>query len=274
MRYWKSIICSFAFALPGIANAHEFWMRAEPFSPRVGSTAQLLMYVGQYFEGDQVGFVTSHAAMLHHYFGGKMDDLIGLVPAEKAIGQVPVTITQAGTHLIAFDSYPSPITIEAGKFDAYLHDEGLDQIVAQREAQGKSALPGRERFRRVTKTLLRAGGKSDRTFALRTGQRLELVPLIDPTATPVGQTLRFKLFFDDKPVAGALVRAWHHHDNETISIRAISDAEGMVTYSLPYAGPWMVSTVYMTAATDSNEADWDSYWGNLMFEVPARLTAR
>lgn len=274
MRYWKSIVSCLVLSLPTIASAHEFWMRAEPFSPRVGTTAQLFMYVGQYFEGDQVGFVTSHSKMLRHYFGGKTEDLIGLVPSEKAIGQVPVAITQAGTHLLAFDSYPSPITIEAGKFDAYLHDEGLDQIVAQRAEQGKSALPGRERFRRVTKTLLRAGGKSDRTFAVRTGQRLELVPLVDPTATAVGQTLQFKLFFDDKPVVGALVRAWHHHDQETVSIRTISDAEGTVTFSLPYAGQWMMSTVYMIAAADTDAADWDSFWGNLMFEVPGKSTGR
>ena len=270
MRYWKSILISLALTLPLAASAHEFWMRAEPFSPRVGSTAQLFMFVGQYFEGEQVGYVTSHSAMLRHYFAGQVEDLIGLVPADKPIGQVPVAITRAGTHLIAFDSFPSAITIEAGKFDAYLHDEGLDQIVTLRQQQGKSALPGRERFRRITKTLLRAGGIADRTYALRTGQRLELVPLIDPTATVAGRPLRFKLFFDDKPLAGALLRAWHHHDNQTISIRAISGADGIVNFTLPYSGSWMISTVHMIAAVDSADIDWDSFWGNLMFEVPAK----
>ena len=82
--------------------------------------------------------------------------------------------------------------------------------------------------------------------------------------------MRFKLFFDDKPVAGALLRAWHHHDNQTVSIRALSDANGIVTYSLPYAGPWMISTVHMIAAENTTEADWDSFWGNLMFDVPEK----
>ena len=270
MQNWKSLLAIFSLTLPVIASAHEFWMQANPFSPKVGGTSQLLMYVGEYFQGDQVGYVTSHSAKLHHYFDGRMEDLIGLVPAEKAIGQIPVNITRSGTHLIAFDSHPSGITIEAGRFTAYLHDEGLDHIVAQRERQGQSALPGRERFRRVTKTLLRAGGTSDRTFAIRTGQRLELVPVIDPTSAPAGQTLRFKLFFDDKPVAGALLRAWHHHENQTVAIRALSNEDGLVTFALPYAGPWMISTVYMIPAADTPDADWDSFWGSLMFEVPAK----
>lgn len=270
MRHWKSIIVTALCALPLLASAHEFWMRAEPFSPRVGTTAQLFMYVGQYFEGYQVGFVTSHSAMLHHYFSDQMEDLIGLVPSDKPIGQVPVNLTRAGTHMIAFDSFPAGITLEAGKFEAYLHDEGLDQIIEQRQQKGASALPGRERFRRVTKTLMRVGGKSDDTFALRTGQRLEMVPLVDPSATPPGKELRFKLFFDNKPVAGALLRAWHHNGKQTIAIRAITDPDGFVTFTLPYAGSWMISTVYMIPAENTTEADWDSFWGNLMFEVPVK----
>ena len=267
MLRWKSFLTIAVLALPAIANAHEFWLRAEPFSPPVGTSSRLQMYVGEYFEGDQVGFVTSHAAKLQHYFGGQMQDLIGLVPTTKAIGDVAIKPTRAGTHVIAFDSHPASITLEAGKFNAYLHDEGLGQVAAQREQQGRAAMPGRERFRRMTKTMLRAGGQSDRTFAIRTGQRLELVPLIDPTATQVGRALQFKLFFDDKPLAGALLRAWHRHAKQTISIRAISSEDGSVTFSLPYAGVWMISTVHMIAA-DSAEADWDSFWGNLMFEVP------
>lgn len=269
MLRWKSILAITALALPAIASAHEFWLRAEPFSPAVGTSSRLQMYVGEYFEGEQVGFVTSHAAKLQHYFGGQMQDLISLVPSNKAIGHVAFKPARAGTHVIAFDSHPSSITLEAGKFNAYLHDEGLGYVAAQREQQGRAAIPGRERFRRMTKTMLRAGGQSDRTFAIRTGQRLELVPLIDPTAIPAGRPLQFKLFFDDKPLAGALLRAWHRHANQTISIRAISTDEGLVTFSLPYAGPWMISTVHMIAA-DSAEVDWDSFWGNLMFEVPAK----
>ena len=271
MRYSK--IIPFALLLSAFslaAHAHEFWMRAEPFSPRVGTQSRMLMYVGQYFEGDQVGYVRSHTAMLRHYSAGRSDDLIKLVPSSTPIGEVPIRIDHAGTHLVAFDSFPTSLTLEAGKFEAYLHDEGLDSIVKQREAQGKSAEPGRERFRRNTKTLLRAGDKSDQTFALHTGQRLEIIPLDDPLSKPPGTPLRFQVLFDAKPLSGALLRAWHHHDTQTLSIRATTNESGVITYNFPYAGAWMLSTVHMITSTEPAEADWDSYWGNLMFEIPAR----
>ena len=265
----KSFVAAIVLAmLSNAANAHEFWTEARPFSPAPGSDSHLYMFVGQYFDGVQVGYVTTHTTMLKHYSVEGVEDLIGKVPAVEAVGEIPVTIRHAGAHLIAFDSVPNPITLSADKFEAYLHDEGLDPIIAQRAAAGNTALPGRERFRRNTKTLLRAGGRSDATFAVRTNQRLEIVPLNDPLTQPAGASLRFKLYFDGKPVRDAILRAWHHEGNETVSIRASTDAQGEVRYVLPFAGSWMLSTVYMTPATDTAEADWDSYWGSLMFEVP------
>lgn len=269
-----SLAVAVLIAVPAIASAHEFWTLAQPFSPRVGTDAQLFMYVGEYFEGVQVGYVTTHATMLRHYSAAGQEDLIGLVPAVQPIGQVPLHIAGAGTHLVAFDSLPNQLTLPADKFQGYLHDEGLDHIVREREVAGKAAEPGRERFRRNTKTLLRAGGKSDATYAVHTGQKLEMVPLDDPLSRPAGAPLRFKLLFDGKPVANALLRAWHHEDSETVSIRAITNSAGEVTYRLPFSGPWMISSVYMTASSEPAEADWDSYWGSLMFEVPGHPGSR
>jgi hypothetical protein len=53
-------------------------------------------------------------------------------------------------------------------------------------------------------------------------------------------------------------------------IKARTDAAGVVAISLPYAGEWMVSVVRMIPATGAPNADWDSYWGNLTFLLPAR----
>ena len=271
MRSWLISILSLALlACAATASAHEFWTEARPFSPAPGEQAHLFMYVGQYFEGVQVGYVTTHTLMLKHYSADGAEDLIGQVPTRDAVGEIPVRIANAGTHLIAFDSLPNPITLSADKFEAYLHDEGLDHIIRQREQAGTATAPGRERFRRNTKTLLRTGRKSDATFALRTRQRLELVPLDDPLSKSPGAQLRFRLYFEDKPVPNALLRAWHHEGTETVSIRATTDGNGDVTYVLPFAGSWMISTVYMAPAVDTVEADWDSYWGSLMFEIPAR----
>lgn len=274
-RLARIATAALALSVSTLAVAHEFWLWPSPFTVPVGGTTTLAMYVGEYFTGEQVAFTSGHAASIQVHAKGAQINLRDLrqrvrLHAEQSVLQL--TFPHAGTHVLAFDSAPSVITLTADKFHAYLHDEGLDAVIRQREQDGTAATPGRERYRRNAKTLLQVGqvGKSDRGYAARTGQRLDIVPLADPLTAAPGDTLGFRLLFDDKPLAGVLVKAWYRKNGQTLTIRVRSDAEGKVRLTLPYAGPWMVSTVHMIPATDGLDVDWDSFWGNLTFEIPAK----
>ena len=252
-------------SLPG--TAHEFWLWSETFSPPVGASVRLTLNVGEYFVGDLAGFSAQSTASLRRYATGVDQDLSARARTATPRAEFRLELAHAGTHLVAYDGNPTQITLAADKFHAYLHDEGLDAIVQQREDAKTAGMPGRERYRRCVKTLLKVGGKSDATYAVRTAQRLEILPLSDPLATAVGGPLEFSLLFDGKPIANRLVKAWHKRDRQTVMIRAISNDAGKVVFNLPYAGPWMISIVHMIPATDTADADWDSYWGNLTFEL-------
>lgn len=252
------------------AAAHEFWMMARPFSLAVGAVTSLTLNVGEYFAGDLIPFSAAQAAALHLYSKAPPRDLRQQLPSDVALPELQLSFTNPGTYMLAFDSNPNQITLSADRFHAYLHEEGLDAVIGRREAAGTADMPGRERYRRHVKTLLRVGGKSDGTYAALTGQRLEIVPSADPLAKAAGDTLSFTLFFDSKPLANALVKAWHQHDGQTLIIRARTAADGKVRFTLPYAGTWMISAVHMIAANDSADLDWDSFWGNLTFELAAR----
>jgi len=94
------------------------------------------------------------------------------------------------------------------------------------------------------------------------------VPLTDPLKAAAPATLRFRLLFDNKPLAQALVKAWHKEGGELVTARARSDAGGMLSLTLPHAGPWMLSVVHMIPVSGVPGLDWDSYWGNLTFALP------
>ncbi|MDB5760060.1 MAG: hypothetical protein JWM30_3349 [Burkholderia sp.] len=252
-----------------LAGAHEFWLQAQPFMPEAGSSAVVSLKVGENFDGEVTPLVDERTAALRHYAAGSVVDLMPRLPRRTALPSMNVPMASAGLHLIAFDSQPITFSLPADKFQAYLHDEGLDYVIEQRAAAGKAAEPGRERYRRHVKTLLKSGGGSDDTFALKTGQRLEITPLSDPYAAQPGSTLRFRLTFEGRPLANALVKGWHKHDTQLLIIKARTDAAGEVSLSLPYAGEWMVSVVHMIPATNAPNADWDSFWGNLTFALPA-----
>lgn len=268
MRRCFAVLFSCLVSLPLNAAAHEFWMLPTPFSVAPGETTRLTMHVGEQFVGDLVPFSTRYVASLRHYASGRNMDLAGAVPAQVQLPALRLAIDQPGTHLVAFDSNPSQVTLSADKFHAYLHEEGLDHIVAHREKSKQAAAPGRERFRRHVKTILQGGKSSDETYAVRTGQRLEIIPLADPFAAGAGDSLPVQLLFDGKPLAGALVKAWHKRARQTLIVRVLSDSEGKAAFDLPYAGTWMISVVHMIPASGVKDIDWDSHWGNLTFELP------
>jgi hypothetical protein len=251
-------------------NAHEFWMLPQSFSPRAGSTEHLQLYVGEYFTGDLTGFSAAHTGALDLYSKSGKQPLVSRLPVKDAWRDFPLPLGPSGTYVAAFDSAPLLITMPPDKFHAYLHDEGLDAIVKLREAAGSAATPGRERFRRNVKTLLTVGGKSDATFGVVTGQRLELLPQNDPARRSINDPLQFTLLFDGQPLENGLVKAWQKQGGQLSMIRVRSDAQGRFVLKLPYAGAWMLSVVHMVAATDTAEADWDSYWGNLTFALRAK----
>ncbi|OWW21897.1 DUF4198 domain-containing protein [Noviherbaspirillum denitrificans] len=252
-----------AFLFPVFAVAHEFWLRPEPFTLPPGGTSVVSMFVGEYFEGERIGVTPGHAASMRVLASG------GEATMQLEPPSLKMRFTHAGTHVIAFDSAPSTITLSADKFHAYLHDEGLDAVIRQRERDGTAQEPGRERYRRHVKSLLKVG-RSDGAYAQRTGQRLEILPLEDPLSASPGSTVGFRLLFDGQPLPDTLVKAWHRKGGQTLVIRARSDAGGYVRFTLPHAGPWMISTVHMVPAAGTPDADWDSFWGNLTFELARR----
>jgi uncharacterized GH25 family protein len=264
------LAAAFSLLPPSPAAAHEFWMKSEPYSPVAGAAVDLTLWFGEYYAGEGTPFIASHLTLFSQYSAGGEQDLLPRLPRAIAAPRWPVQAGAAGTQMLALDTGPSVISLAPDKFSAYLHDEGLDTVNRIRVATGRADTPGRERYRRNVKTLLRVGGASDGTYAVRTGQRLEIVPLSDPLAARPGETLALQLFFDRKPLADALLKAWIRREEggpQVMQIRARTDADGRAGLTLPWAGAWMLSVVHMIPAVGAADADWDSYWGNLTFEM-------
>ena len=267
--------------VPGL-QAHEFWFAPIPSPQSVGDTVTLRLEVGEFFNGDAAGFSIPTTKAMRHFTAKGQEDLRPFLPAQEREAEVALALETPGTHLLAYDSTPVRITLEAGKFQAYLHDEGLELVKTQRERAGTADQPGRERYRRHIKTLIAVGPEPkavqtlDSTYSKQTDQRLAITPERNPLTLAPGDALPVRIMFDDKPLMGALVKAWHKHRGQLVMIRATTSSRGLVEFSLPYLGDWMVSVVHMIpVAADAEEAvedlDWDSFWGNLTFHIPDKL---
>ncbi len=247
--------------------AHECWLEPDAFAVAPGAPVHLGLRVGENFSGEVRPFRTDRAAALRHFSAAGTGDLLAQVPAAPGIDSLALGLATPGTHLLAYDSQPSTITLPPDKFLAYLTEDGLEHVAVSRHAAGQDQLPGRERYQRFVKTLVLAGDKSDATFAIHTGQRLEIVPVTDPLAAPAGSRVAFTILFKGQPLAGATVRAWHHAGVKLVELKAQTDSAGVVAFDLAAAGPWMISLVHMVPLKDVPGLDWESSWASLTFAL-------
>jgi hypothetical protein len=177
-----------------------------------------------------------------------------------------VRLAAAGLHVVGYLSHPSSVELPADKFDAYLHDEGLDAIATQRAARPRSAAPVREQYVRCAKSLLQVGPAVPSQTDRRLGLPLELIAERNPYAIGADRRLPLRLTYQDRPLAGALVVAINSLDPAARQ-SARSDAEGRVSFVLRPGGLWLVKAVHMVEAAADSGADWSSLWASLTFEV-------
>lgn len=256
----------FLLLAAGPLAAHDFWIQPSTFHPAPGQRVAVHLRVGDDFPGDPVPrmperierFVLIDPA-------GVAADLAG-VPGTDPAGFA--LVPKPGRTLLVYDSDNASVTLEAEKFEKYLADQGLERILELRRKKGQSQEPGREVYSRCSKALLKVGDGPAAGFDRLAGLPLELVPESDPYALNGGGELPVRLLYQGKPLSGALVEA--RQPGRTGKIAGRTDAQGRITLRLPAGGFWLVRSLHMIKAPAGTNADWESFWASLTFEVPAR----
>jgi hypothetical protein len=229
----------------------------------VGSQLTIALRVGQDFRGDPVprnSRLVSRFALVSASGERPIRGFDGVDPAGL------VTVTEPGLLWIAYRSGRTPLTLEADKFEKYLAEEGLEKVIEIRHRSGESAKPGREVFSRSVKSLVIAGGESEKGFDRVLGLTLELVLEKDPRTIPSGG-LPLTLLYEGKPLDGALVTAMEREEPQQ-KVKARTDRRGRAVLWLPKKGVWLIKAVQMVPAPAQTDADWESIWASVTFETP------
>jgi hypothetical protein len=219
--------------------------------------------VGQDFHGDPVpradaligDFVVVDAGGRRQVVGRDGADPAGLL-----------RVTSPGLMVVGYHSRPSPVTLPADKFNDYLKEEGLDAVIAARVKAQASQREGREIFSRAAKSLLRSGDMTAASSDRALGFPIELVAERNPYQMRSGDALPVRLTFKDAPLAGALVMAFNQR-HPFLKKRVRSDQDGRATFTIDEPGPWLVKAVHMVPAPAGSNADWESFWASLTFEM-------
>jgi len=251
------------------ASAHDLWIEPSAFHPAPGATISIRLRVGQNFVGDPL---PRYDSLVQRFDLSSRD---GERPIEGGEGDDPagrIAIPSPGAHLVGYRSNNSYVSQEAQKFEEYLKEEGLEQIIRTRAGRGESQKPSREFFARCAKALVVSGSGPRAGFDRVLGFTFEIVPEKDPEAWEAEGDLVFRVLFEGQPLPGALIVALPQRDPSR-KLSARSDPGGRVSFRLPHAGIWLVKAVQMIPF-DGGKADWQSFWASLTFEIPERGVVR
>jgi Domain of unknown function (DUF4198) len=264
MKTFKNVLvaCGLVAAMTS-ASAHEFWLEPTAFTASAGGHIGIYLCNGSGFEGWSL---PRDPRRIEEFIAVGPD---GAHPVVGLDGSQPaglVRFTAPGGYVIAYRSNRAMTVQPDEKFDAYLREKGLDAILARRRAEGHSGGRVRESYSRDAKALIHVGdsrGPTDRALGLP----LELVADKDLFNNRAEGLKTFHLRLDGKPLAGALVAAMRPGTTDT-DVTARTDRDGRVQFELHKRGAWRIAAVHMVAPPKDVDADWDSLWASLTFELP------
>jgi len=242
------------------ASAHDCWIEPVDPHPMQDVEVQVRLLVGEPGQGE--AFPRRAEKVVRFVARGPKGEL----PIQGADGEEPAGRFRIGrgVHVLSYRNRPSVIELEAGKFEEYLREEGLEEVSRLRAGRGETGKVGRERYSRCCKSIVAGEEPGGAGWETPLGDDLELVPEKNPLLLAPGDELPLRVLLRGQPLAGAKVAAWSRARFD-LRTSGRTDAEGRVRLRLPAGGRWVVTCVRMQATTDGGPQDWESLWSSLSF---------
>ena len=173
-----------------------------------------------------------------------------------------------GSYVVGASTRPRVLRLEAKAFNAYLAEDGLPDVLTDRRRRGESNRAARERYSKHVKTLLQVGEARSEGVSAVLGYPAELVPLDNPYALRVGDTMRVRALVDGVPVPNQVVLMGGKASSRgTVRERLVrTDADGVARLALSAPGEWYVKFIRMVRVAEDS-VDYESKWATLTFAM-------
>jgi len=172
-----------------------------------------------------------------------------------------------GTYVIGASLSPRQIALSGEDFNSYLKEDGIPDVLNARTLNGELGRAVRERYHKHVKAILQVGDDRTAAFATVLGYPAEIVPLANPYATRIGDTLSVRALVDGKAVVSQLVIAGGERDGRRMEeVRTRSDSAGVARFALSAPGKWYIKFIHMVPVT-GDSVSYESKWATLTFQV-------
>jgi hypothetical protein len=172
-----------------------------------------------------------------------------------------------GTYLIGASLSPRQIALSGEDFNSYLKEDGIPDVLNARTLHGELGRAVRERYQKHVKAILQVGDNRTDAFGTVLGYPAEIVPLANPYATRIGDTLAVRALVDGRAVVSQLVIAGGERDGQKMEeARTRSDSAGVARFVLSGAGKWYIKFISMVPVS-GDSVNYESKWATLTFQV-------
>lgn len=258
---------------PPAANAHDFWIQPGQFQAPEGATIPMTLQVGHGPERQRSSLPARRVVR----FGvaapdGAFLDQRGSLNLGGAEADGALQLSGGGTHVVVLETDSAARSrLSADRFAAYAREEGLEPALQARRAAGSEQLDASERYGRRAKALVQVGAEPGGEHVTRPlGLSLEIVPEVNPYAAKGAAALPVRVFYEGKPLAGALVKLTDlSHDDRPLETHR-TDAAGRARFAMPGAGAWLLNVVWTKPLADQ-EVDFETVFSSLSFGFPPDL---
>jgi uncharacterized GH25 family protein len=245
--------------------SQEFWLLPKKFKYALNEEMNVAFLVGENFEGEPWDLKKNKIEKLElSHLARAIDLKLQVKPDAKE--KLKYKFIEEGTYLLSMQSNEAYIELDAEKFNDYLKEDGLENVLDIRTKTNTLDKPSKEFYSHYVKLLVQAGSKTDDTFKKKTGMRVEIIPKQNPYLLKSGDYLQCLVLFNGKPSAHQMVKVWNKIGNTTFQQNNYTENDGMLKFPISSRGPWMVSTVIMIPS-EKPGADWQSFWSSLVFGI-------
>ena len=250
------------------ALAHDFWLQPLNFNPLPGASIPFTILVGHGPFRTRWSGATDRVTLLSSYGpDGKTDHKRDLHPSSDKDGDIG--FRSPGTYVLAFESTHAESTLPSIRFNDYISVEGLTPAIEARAAAKATERPGREIYSRRAKAIVNVGsapaGKVEPWVTKPVGLTLEIVPEKNPYALAAKEPLPVRIYYEGKPLPGALVKLTNlEFDLRPVATKR-SDGEGRASFDLPRTGTWLVNVIWTKPLKGDPRADFDTTFSSLTF---------
>ena len=261
------------------AAAHDFWLIPDFFGFQDGSVVHISARSGTRFPMGTAMQPTRVAEA--RVIGANSDEKITEMAIEGTALRLHHKPTAPGQYLVAAILTPPPRInrVPPAGLIRFLRAEGGAAEASRLERD--NAFMARDTVlyasRSSAATILQLGNGGPRAFSKTAGYPLEFVPLSDPAALRVGDTLHVRILGNGKPAANIGIDAVPAADttlraesSETQAISLAADASGVVHLPLTKAGPWMIRSAFVSARPGGSANEFDVSRATYTLSVRAR----